>query len=88
MRWGELFRREPLLADAEFGDPVARVEVVPVRQREIRNLARIVGPVGELQFLAGDIDRTQSPLVLQHADIGQRRPVEQLAYQDTWGKQI
>ena len=68
-------RREPASADTQFGDTRLRVKVGPVRQREIGDLAGVVGPVGEVEFLAADTDGAQTSAILQQPDIGERRAV-------------
>src|SRR3954451_8083101 len=68
-------RRESAASDAQLRDTFLRVKVGPVRQREIAYLARVIGPVGEVEFPAGDIDGAQPAPVLQEPDIGERRAV-------------
>src|SRR5207248_1508735 len=72
----KLFGSETARAGTQFGDARLGVEIGPVGQREIGHAARIVGPVGDAELLAGDVDGAQPAAVLQDADIGERRAVD------------
>src|SRR6266478_1746820 len=60
----------------QFGDPLAGVEIGPVDECEVGDLARVVGAVGDADLLAGDVHRTDPALVLQPSDVAERREIE------------
>src|SRR5882724_7342018 len=61
---------------AQFGDPLPGVEVGPVDECEVGDLARVVGAIGDADLLAGDVDGADPALVLQQADVAERREIE------------
>src|ERR1700738_4139060 len=61
---------------AQFGDPLAGVEVGPIDECEVGDLARVVGAIGDADLLAADVHRAYPALVLQQADVAERREVE------------
>src|SRR5258705_2979712 len=61
---------------AQFGDPLAGVEVGPIDECEVGDLARVVGAIRDADLLAGDVHRADPALVLQQADVAERREVE------------
>src|SRR4029077_16069503 len=61
---------------AQFGDPLSGVEVGQIDAREIGDLARGVGAVGDADLLAGDVHRADPALVLQQPDVAERREIE------------
>ena len=50
---------------AQLGDACAGVEIGPIGQREIGDLARVVVALGDADLVAGDVDGAERPLILQ-----------------------
>src|SRR6516164_87279 len=61
---------------AQFLDPFPRIEIGPVDECKVGDLARVVGTVRNVDRLAGNVNRADSALVLQQPDVGQWREVE------------
>src|SRR6266851_4509100 len=61
---------------AQFGDPLAGVEIGPVAEGKVGDLARVVAALGNADLLAGDVDGADPAPVLQQPDVAQRREVE------------
>src|ERR1700736_1476005 len=60
----------------QFGNPLPSVEIGPVDECEVGDLARVVGAVGDADLLAGDMHRADPVFVLQQTDVAERREIE------------
>src|SRR5258707_149842 len=54
---------------AQFGDALAGVEIGPVDERKVGDLARVVGAIGNADLFAGDVHGADPLLVLQQPDV-------------------
>ena len=61
---------------AQFLDSFPRIEVGPINERKVGDLARVVGTIRNVDLLAGDMDRADPAFVLQQPDVGQWREIE------------
>ena len=57
-------------------DPLLRVEIGPVAEASVGDLARVVAARRDLHALAGDMHMADARLVLQDRDVLERRAVD------------